>query len=1534
MSDNLLSQSLGGTKKKRTVIVVKKLERRSPKKEVFVSRKIKDGEQLEESFMGNSSAQRPVKSTSNNGQMLNRSILGDPKTFAMYEESIDGDDSGILGPPPSSRQGSRQNNRKTIVASTGTLNENNTKESKRNKKVAMVTDSQNYLDSLKRLKSTAQKLRVKEQEKEANLLQYLPVNERFDLNKEGKVLAMWQERQKKWDQIQRGLSNKVGVGESRLLMSTGDDFRTRNEEYDLLQAAIPVQERFGADSWQMQLRGGTEKAVTIGHIFSGLTCNVSVKRTTPATLRKPKKSRAPPKTTQFIDEFPSMKVRQKQLKKTLQTLRPHNLEIFDVDSLVIGSRDLFDWAIKSSEDYIGELENDVDVESADELSPQVSAREEIDEFAASEIQAENVGPRLNFETTRNLLFDALQTETSKATVCFTNTGTTVMEYTWKKVELNLDSELADSLNERKTIPREHELSEKRPVFFCSNPKGQILPGQSIHTIFLFNSKGCGGYFKEAWMLDTSPRAIVLYPNRLNRAVSMDCPPAKPSDGRASAQPLPSAVYVKLKGHAMTLDEYQHRRDASLNAIRDGCVRAAVSDDVYDSIRNVREPITISELNNRKTALFKSMNSSMIMSNCGSCKDESAIDVSFSRYESFLKLAEQVSKFSEKIGSLEKEKVVEAGINASVSEPICLKDPAALCALRGKLLPEGSISLFDEISEEMLSFSWDLDLSALSEEMERLCVSAANIKEYEKIIQANCALAERKRISAEKRAADSDYESDEEEEEEEDEEEDENAPPKIEHELVVASNAFKAQLLRMFHALSMKSLPSVEEQVRSALCSAVDNYENIRESTIEALEQKGKFEPPQTPNPFSDEGIEFWDDLLVPPTDTAEIAKRQKAGGEKDPKRKYFINVFESVRGSLLDNLSNGLAAADSNMQATVSEAIQQNPAVCDLPSVAALRSSDLENITPSTPVFVGFNGDCFAAEPMKSAFNFTHLEQRLAVTPIIESAVAGAKKVLLVHESDTPMFADSIKAVGKHIQEVLTKEDARLAELRKVVEGKLMTYTVISCASIPEVMHMMQSPPAGEGIVQVYYLDNLTSDKIVPNRREYVEEVSDDDEAPIPVGLDEYREQKHCNWVAEGPQKVVTNITANKKQNKISCYSDAGFAIRELFQESQSVWVEANPQALCATPALSKIEEARVVSSRLRDMSLWIAVMQHMSVASSILSPLLENESAEEEATQFNFSKYFSTLFPPSQTVNPRFTCTIGGNLVPQKMKFLETLIDVAESIILCGELCIPFIACASGVTFKHYTAACSDYKALCGMLLQKAKMRGVDIVLPVDVVTGDEPLSSSQLQLCFANVDDSARDEGADYEGESSVVSLLPGDDGASVFVQGFVYDIGPVTCDTISPMISGSQLHLSWGTAGCTEVSSFQAGQRAIVTAASPPPKPEEATFDATEKEVIPSPHNVVLGESNVEWWARIADPEGEFEGHLTKMGMADFVSINSKSFCSVLSNERSSLSSVIRRPSTSDEWDYLTALRHEDDEEEEEEEEEDDEDDDDEE
>jgi hypothetical protein len=52
-----------------------------------------------------------------------------------------------------------------------------------------------YFQTLQKITKLAQKLRIKEEQEELKLVEFLPANERFALDKENKVLTISQERQ-------------------------------------------------------------------------------------------------------------------------------------------------------------------------------------------------------------------------------------------------------------------------------------------------------------------------------------------------------------------------------------------------------------------------------------------------------------------------------------------------------------------------------------------------------------------------------------------------------------------------------------------------------------------------------------------------------------------------------------------------------------------------------------------------------------------------------------------------------------------------------------------------------------------------------------------------------------------------------------------------------------------------------------------------------------------------------------------------------------------------------------------------------------------------------------------------------------------------------------------------------------------------------------------------------------------------------------------------------------------------------------------
>ena len=250
--------------------------------------------------------------------------------------------------------------------------------------------------------------------------------------------------------------------------------------------------------------------------------------------------------------------------------------------------------------------------------------------------------------------------------------------------------------------------------------------------------------------------------------------------------------------------------------------------------------------------------------------------------------------------------------------------------------------------------------------------------------------------------------------------------------------------------------------------------------------------------------------------------------------------------------------------------------------------------------------------------------------------------------------------------------------------------------------------------------------------------------------------------------------------------------------------------------------------------------------------------------------------------------------------------------------MCIPFLMCA-GVQFVDLPRVSSLYCGVCNLLLRKARLRGVNIILPVDLLTGDEVVTSAQLLKCCENIDMSSRDEGGDYEGDTTVVLCSENS------IAGVPYDIGPKTQDLLREVLASHQLHLSWGTLGCCEISSFQSGQKVLSEAASAESLKEGQLQDSETATHI---HNIVIGESSAEWWTRFCDADGEYEGNLIKKGVVDFCSRSSFSIASCLGQISSlCLSDALRRDPNDDEWDYLTRIRSEPEEDEDEEEEEED-------
>ena len=82
------------------------------------------------------------------------------------------------------------------------------------------------------------------------------------------------------------------------------------------------------------------------------------------------------------------------------------------------------------------------------------------------------------------------------------------------------------------------------------------------------------------------------------------------------------------------------------------------------------------------------------------------------------------------------------------------------------------------------------------------------------------------------------------------------------------------------------------------------------------------------------------------------------------------------------------------------------------------------------------------------------------------------------------------------------------------------------------------------------------------------------------------------------------------------------------------------------------------------------------------------------------------------------FAAILGGSKVSDKIKVIDALIDKCDTLIIGGGMCFTFLAAQGlsvGTSLKE-----DDWVERAGEMAQKAKERGVELLLPVDVVCAD----------------------------------------------------------------------------------------------------------------------------------------------------------------------------------------------------------------------
>lgn len=149
------------------------------------------------------------------------------------------------------------------------------------------------------------------------------------------------------------------------------------------------------------------------------------------------------------------------------------------------------------------------------------------------------------------------------------------------------------------------------------------------------------------------------------------------------------------------------------------------------------------------------------------------------------------------------------------------------------------------------------------------------------------------------------------------------------------------------------------------------------------------------------------------------------------------------------------------------------------------------------------------------------------------------------------------------------------------------------------------------------------------------------------------------------------------------------------------------------------------------------------------------------------------------------FTAIMGGAKVSDKILLIESLLDKVDNLIIGGGMAYTFAKAQGGEIGTSLLE--EDRMALCLELMEKAKAKGVNLLLPLDTVIADK----------------------FDNDAQKDVV------DTGNIPSDWMGLDIGPKTIELFSAAIKNSKTLLWNGPMGVFEMANFEIGTRAIADA-----------------------------------------------------------------------------------------------------------------------
>lgn len=1232
--------------------------------------------------LGEQSPSRPIRSP--DGSYVSRSILGDSSSYISVDSQHQKQNAAAWrteSTKPQLRSGMAIEQRARMQ-----LNEFNPELSEASDLDTPLGDPTRsrsaYLFLLRSHQARAAQAYKEESEASARMAETLPLLERFDRKRDGKIISSWNSQQRTWAGIEQRLSTRLGTDAQTLLMSSIDEYRAKTEEYDALQLARPIADRFGQSTWQMDLRGGGSRMILASNTFSGLESNIKFALRDNPVVRKPLKYRM--NKTDDLSSNPSVAIAEKRmrLRESLRAVRPHIVSLSDADELVVHSKDLFRWAIASSDAYYDEQEAPLQALSLES------------ETSASLSEASEVGERLLvlYHTQCDVALFCERGHSASHVAAFTNAGSIAVSYSWKLVSGgagavtagdSADDLIRESIFDRETedFPRTHLISRQRASVFCRNYKGFALPGETVRTEFKFFARDHVGAIAQTWVLETFPAAKVLI------------------EELAAHRPAFAHIQVTLRGLSGSVDETAYLRSAAQEVLGKRALQSFIELEIYKVIRRVRSPVRLTDLTRRKLALFESINAELL-------KPLRPLFLSEQRLEDFFQLHDTIQAFTIEVNATwkavkatfdrrdddEEEEEVDDVDEVSLIDEGSL---ARIAANRCVLFPEEMVEVFDEVDEAALDLRWDMHLQLELDRLEQLRSVVADVSDMQnvletmrvnKIEEAYRMEKEEMRLNAQmerrqqrKTEDGSDYEDSEEEEGDEEPEgargaEDDDESPgeaRVEpkHPLEMRLDGLLFDARNRLHMLFLRDFTVDADLFVNDLVGAFDKMADLQTDAVTAAKLSEDYALTVS---TAEKGLDFWSTLPTLEELDASSKTKKKGGAAAVPSgKKKGVEVATQeqldaamnhmktrVYGALLDAAVASMCRQDSIMQAA-SEVERMASSCRELTLCSVLREDDFNDSGNGSGyqgrvAFVSIDCSVFSSSTPRCAFESIATARLKMLSSVRLVVQHGIRAVVLLYEDQGTSHTDDLDVLGKTIS-------ACLGEYLNMefVSVPCFPQLTLALGDLADIADFNVSP------CPIFFMRNVCHPEAVPAVRSLRATESAEAEI-VPIGLEEYTEEMrlaHCR------KKVLTRSAGRE----VLCSPIASEALREVVgfcrDKYGAIWVDACMSSLFdqhGVLSTCAVKDGRFISTEIRDTVVWGAVLLTLSCLPDYLAYSPDTIQDEE---QLNFAAYLRSLFPTVEGV-PAFTAVIGGALRPDKLKLLDRLIDIVSTYFLVLFLC------------------------------------------------------------------------------------------------------------------------------------------------------------------------------------------------------------------------------------------------------------------------